>query len=105
MVMLAVPAAALWLLAVVPQSSAGESCTELLQNRCEVCHYITRVCDRVKKDRTRSSWFGGTAGSWKRIIKNMVRQGAKLDSDEEKQLVECLSTPAPEVSDICGLEK
>ena len=98
------PAAALCLLAVLPGSAAGESCTELLQGRCETCHYLTRICQKVEKDVTRGSWFGGAAGSWKRVIRNMIRQGAKLDSGEERQLVDCLSAPAPEVLDLCGLK-
>lgn len=97
--------AAFLLLALLPGSAAGETCTELLQGRCETCHYLTRVCQKVEKDLTRKSWFGGTVGSWKRTIRNMVRQGAKLDSDEERQLVECLASPAPEVLDFCGLKK
>jgi hypothetical protein len=96
--------ALLWL-AAAPHNAAGQSCAELLRDRCETCHYLTRVCEKVEKDLGRSSWFGGTAGSWKRTIKNMVRQGAKLDNGEETVLADCLSTPAPEVLDICNLQK
>lgn len=105
LLLFALPVVLMWLVAAVPQHAAGESCTELLQGRCETCHYLTRVCERVEKNQGRSSWFGGTAGSWKRIIHNMVRQGAKLNGAEEEQLVGCLSVPAPEVLDICGLKK
>ena len=85
--------------------AAEESCTELLETRCEKCHYVTRVCQKVKKDMSGKSWFGSSSSSWQRSIKNMVRQGAKLDKDEQKQLVECLSEPSPEILDFCKLEK
>lgn len=97
--------AAFLLLAVLPATAAGESCTKLLRDRCESCHYLTRVCQKVERNMSRSSWFGGTAGSWRRTVRNMVRQGAKLDGGEERQLVDCLSAPAPEVLDVCGLKK
>lgn len=96
--------ALLWL-AAAPHNAAGQNCAELLRDRCETCHYLTRVCEKVERDLGRSSWFGGLGGSWKRTIKNMVRQGAKLNSEEEAVLADCLSTPAPEVLDICNLQK
>jgi len=105
MLLFALPAALMWLVVAVPQHAAGESCTGLLQGRCQTCHYLTRVCERVEKNQERSTWFGKTAGAWKRVIKNMVRQGAKLTSAEEEQLAGCLSAPAPEVLDFCGLKK
>lgn len=87
-----------------PAGAAGESCTELLKNRCETCHYLTRVCLKVEQEQGSSSWFG-SSGSWKRTVRNMVRQGAKVSNAEEKILVDCLSTPVPEVLDLCGLKK
>jgi len=78
-------------------SIAEESCTELLTNRCEACHYNTRVCQKVKKKKGK--------GSWKRTIKNMVRQGAKLNKSEQKQLVSCLGKRTPEILEFCNLKK
>jgi len=78
-------------------SFAEESCSELLTNRCEICHYNTRVCQKVKKKKGKSSW--------KRTIKNMVRQGAKLNTAEQKKLVVCLSKPTPEIMEFCNLKK
>ena len=95
------PAALLLMLALMPGMAVGESCAELLRGRCETCHYLTRVCEKVEKDQERGSWFGNTSGSWKRTIKNMIRQGAKLNGDEEALLVDCLSTPEAEVLDLC----
>ena len=88
-----------------PVADAGESCTQLLTKRCETCHYMTRVCQKVDKERNKKSWFGGSAGSWKRTIKNMVKQGAQLNEDEEKILVDCLSQPFAEVLALCQLDK
>jgi len=76
---------------------AEETCPELLTNRCEVCHYNTRVCGKVQKKKGK--------GSWKRTVKNMVRQGAKLNKEERKKLIDCLSTPTPEILEFCGIKK
>ncbi len=76
---------------------AEESCSELLTNRCEVCHYNTRVCQKVQRKKGKSSW--------KRTVKNMVKQGAKLDKAEQKKLVDCLSKPTPEILEFCNIKK
>ena len=85
--------------------AAQESCVRLLTKRCEVCHYMTRVCQKVDKERKKKSWFGGSEGTWKRTIKNMVKQGAQLNKAEEKILIECLSKPTSEVLSLCKLNK
>ena len=84
--------------------AAQESCVHLLTKRCEVCHYLTRVCQKVDKERNKKSWFGGSEGTWKRTIKNMVKQGAQLNDAEEKSLIECLSKPTTEVLGVCKLK-
>lgn len=76
---------------------AAEECTTLLTERCETCHYMTRVCEKVEENK--GKW------SWKRTVKNMVRQGAKLTAAEQDILVSCLSEPAPEVVKLCGRNK
>ncbi len=76
---------------------AEESCPELLTNRCEKCHYVTRVCQKVERKKGKSSW--------KRTVRNMVRQGAKLNKAEQKKLATCLSKPSPEILEFCGLKK
>jgi hypothetical protein len=76
---------------------AAEGCTALLTDHCEKCHYLTRVCDKVLEHK--GKW------SWKRTVKNMVRQGAKLDDAEQDKLVDCLSEPAPEVRQLCSKNK
>lgn len=83
--------------------AAEESCTQLLTKRCEICHYLTRVCQKVDRERNTKSWFGGSAGTWERTVKNMVKQGAQLNDAEETVLVECLSKPASEVLGLCKL--
>lgn len=83
---------------------AEDDCTALLKARCEECHYLTRVCQKVKTELSSNSWFGSSAGSWKRTVKNMVYQGAKLTAEEEQKLVDCLSKPAPEIKALCDLK-
>lgn len=82
-----------------------EDCIQLLTKRCETCHYLTRVCEKVDKERNKKSWFGGSEGTWKRTVKNMVKQGAQLNDAEEIILVNCLSKPTPEVLGLCKLDK
>jgi hypothetical protein len=94
----AMSAVAATLLILNPSSGlAEESCPELLTNRCEVCHYTTRVCQKVQRKKGKSSW--------KRTVRNMVKQGAKLNKAEQKKLVACLSKPAPEIMEFCGIKK
>ena len=83
--------------AVQVPAAPGETCSELLSNRCEACHYNTRVCQKVQQKKGK--------GSWRRTVKNMVKQGAKLSKDEQKILVDCLSKPAPEVLEYCDIKK
>ena len=84
---------------------ADESCSELLKNRCTPCHYLTRVCQKLERNRKKGFFGGVFSGSWSRTIRNMVKQGAKLNDAEQKNLTECLDNSAPEVLDTCGLEK
>lgn len=83
---------------------AGADCLTLLNERCQECHYLTRVCQKVETEQSGNSWFSSPAGTWKRTVKNMVRQGAKLTGDEEEILVDCLSKPAPEIEKFCKIE-
>ena len=78
-------------------SLAADDCTALLTDRCQKCHYLTRVCDKVADNK--GKW------SWKRTVSNMVRQGAKLDETEEDRLVSCLSDPAAGVVKLCDQNK
>ena len=93
------------LCATYPVYAEEENCVSLLTGRCEQCHYLTRVCQKVDKERSKKSWFGGPEGSWKKIMKSMVKQGAKLNKDEEELLVKCLSKPGPDVLEICHLKE
>ncbi len=89
-------------------ASGESSCAELLVKRCNTCHYLNRICQKIAKERNKKSWFGrgkGSAGTWKRTIKNMVKQGAQLNKAEEQVLVECLSNPAPELLNLCNIDK
>lgn len=81
---------------VTPVRAVGENCPELLVNRCQSCHYLTRVCQKIEKKKGK--------GSWKRSLKNMVRQGAKLSSAERKQLTTCLAKPGEDVLKLCRKE-
>jgi len=53
----------------------------LLQERCTVCHNLSRV-ERAKH----------TPEEWQTTVNRMVGKGAKLTSDEKTLLIEYLST-------------
>lgn len=82
-----------------------EDCGELLKSRCEKCHYLTRVCQKLEKEQNKGFFGSVFAGSWSRTIKNMVNQGAKLTEAEQEKLTRCLDNSSPEVLEVCGLKK
>lgn len=53
----------------------------LLQERCTVCHNLSRV-ERAKH----------TPEEWQTTVNRMIGKGAKLTSDEKTLLIEYLST-------------
>ncbi|MEN8135285.1 MAG: hypothetical protein ABFS18_07080 [Thermodesulfobacteriota bacterium] len=61
--------------------SAGQSCCELLEQKCTSCHYKSRICDKVGKKNRRS---------WKNTTKRMIRYGLKLDKSEVDKITDCL---------------
>jgi len=81
-------------LLVFASSSAGadEACANLITTRCEVCHYMTRICESLGKK---------SKSSWKRTVGNMVLYGAQLNKDEQQELVDCLSGPSAAITDLC----
>jgi len=89
------PLIGLLLLAATPRwgtAAERQSCTQLLLGRCETCHYLSRVCQRLGKKSKRR---------WRRTLKNMVRYGAILSKAEMKQLADCLHRQTPEVEKLC----
>lgn len=68
------------------------SCEELLLTRCEGCHYLSRVCQKLGKE---GKW------KWKRTMAAMVRHGAKINPAEQDQLVTCLADNSPEARAAC----
>jgi hypothetical protein len=84
--------------------AALESCTQLVLNRCKKCHYITRMCAKIDRERNKKSWFG-SKGTWNQTITSMIKNGAQLNDEEGNILVECLSKPAAEILSLCGLEE
>lgn len=90
-----IPVVLLVLLLGFSPGNAGEDCGNLITDRCESCHYITRICQALgTKSRSR----------WKRTITGMVRRGASLTEEEQKILIRCLSKPDPVVVRLCNPE-
>jgi len=87
------------------RAAPEEGCDEILKSRCTVCHYLTRVCQKLEKEQNKGLFGSVFAGSWGRTIKNMVNQGAKLTETEQEKLTRCLDTSAPSVMKVCGLNK
>lgn len=76
------------------KSEPTPNCVELLQDRCQTCHYLNRVCQKLGKKSKRR---------WKATLTRMVkRRGAKLSSEEQKFLLDCLTISAPDLKKECG---
>ena len=74
-----------------PGSEPG--CFELLEKRCQSCHYLSRVCQVVGERSERR---------WKATLNRMVkRRGAELTQEEQKKLLECLAAPDPSIIQGC----
>ncbi len=69
-------------------------CLELLQARCQKCHYLSRVCQKVG-EKSERRW----AATLKRMVK---RRGATLSGEEQEFLRDCLVTPDPAIKQECG---
>lgn len=63
-------------------TAQAPSCTDLLLKKCEECHYLSRVCQKLGQ---KSKW------KWKRTMKAMIRHGAKINQDEQELLIDCLT--------------
>jgi hypothetical protein len=64
-------------------SSSGSSASNgqaLMQDRCTVCHSLTRVVSA-----------GKTADQWKVTVDRMINQGAQLTPQEEQTLIDYLA--------------
>ncbi len=75
--------------------SAGDvpECAELLRNRCQSCHYLSRVCEHAGERSKRK---------WTATLERMVeRRGAELNKEEQVFLVDCLQAPASDIIKEC----
>jgi len=54
---------------------------KLLTDRCSACHSLDRVYQK-KTDRS----------GWEKIVDNMIQNGAKLNADERKALIDYILT-------------
>ncbi len=78
-------------------AEAAASCKSLMENKCLDCHFETRICRKIKKNK-------GTR-SWKRTIKSMIRHGADVNSDEQKALISCFVDKDKAILSFCGVDK
>ncbi len=76
------------------ETQSMPACLELLQNRCQSCHYLNRVCQKLE-EKSKRRW----AATLKRMVK---RRGANLSGEEQDFLLDCLATPAPDIKQECG---
>jgi hypothetical protein len=68
-------------------------CVTLLRDRCEGCHYNTRVCQQLDKKSKRA---------WPRSLKRMIAYGVKLTPAEQETILKCLQEPSATVRDYCN---
>lgn len=76
---------------------AEDACGPLVQAKCLSCHFETRMCQKMRKRKGKSSW--------KRTIKAMVRHGAELDRGEQKTLIQCFTGRDSSILSLCGMDK
>lgn len=82
---------------VFAESDPQITCFQLLEKRCQKCHYLERVCQGVDKKSKRK---------WKATLKRMVkRRGATLSKEEHRILLDCLSPPSPDIKKGCASTK
>jgi hypothetical protein len=78
---------------VFAASESGQECRELLVTKCQICHYLERVCSKVGKKSERR---------WKATLTRMVkRRGAELREEEQKSLLKCLVNADPGILKEC----
>ena len=76
------------------KTAADNNCLELLQARCQKCHYLERVCKQVEERSKRR---------WKATLTRMVkRRGAEVTAREQKRLLDCLAAPDPGIVNECN---
>ncbi|RUM33351.1 MAG: hypothetical protein DSY50_08370 [Desulfobulbus sp.] len=73
---------------------ADQACTDLVKKNCLSCHFETRICQKIKKQRGKRSW--------KRTVKSMVRHGANIEKSEQRQLITCLSKKGMPIQQLCA---
>ncbi|MBC8208033.1 MAG: hypothetical protein H8E79_02560 [Desulfobulbaceae bacterium] len=83
--------------AEIPQSlPQGEAlkleCRPLLENQCQSCHYLSRICRKVGKR---------SARGWKATMRVMVRRGAQISKEDQGQLIDCLAKPTAGIVEAC----
>jgi len=61
-------------------ASSAASGQALMQERCSVCHSVSRVTSAHK-----------TSGAWKVTVDRMINKGAKLTPQEEQTLLDYLA--------------
>ncbi len=77
-------------------AAPANSCKYLMENKCLDCHFETRICQKIAKNKGKRSW--------KRTIKSMIRHGAELTPDEQTTLVGCFIDRDPEILSFCGMK-
>lgn len=74
------------------ESQKYGSCEQILMNVRLECHYEIRICQKLGKKSERG---------WKSTIERMVKYGAKLDEQDNKPLLKCLTNQSPEIQKLC----
>lgn len=85
------------LLSIGAPAWGDEICKTLVLTKCIDCHFETRICQKIQKNKGKRSW--------KRTIKSMVRHGTKLNKEEQKVLVQCFVTRDTSILSLCGMDK
>ncbi|MDH5298879.1 MAG: hypothetical protein OEV91_07660 [Desulfobulbaceae bacterium] len=74
------------------KSAENPACAALLESKCTVCHYATRICQKIGRKSKRG---------WERTIDNMAARGARVTADEKRVLSQCLAQSNEDVKAYC----
>ena len=79
-------------LAQPPVEPPPPECGPLLENQCQSCHYLPRVCSKLGKKSSRG---------WQATIRVMIRRGATISAEDQARLADCLAQSEPGIVAAC----
>ena len=76
----------------LPEYQPQAQCLSLVEQECQGCHYLSRVCRKLDKK---------TKRGWKATMRVMLRRGAVISKEDQKKIIDCLVEPTPALQAAC----